>query len=103
MDIRYKSLNKNTQICRDLAEIGVCRDRWDANKASCYMCDLIFDEKQIQEIANRERLNYKDAGLLFHAMNKPGCKIIQSLSEEDRKKILGKVYLYKGQLHIFML
>ena len=88
MDIRYNSLKPN-DFYRALAEIGACQDRWDANKASCYMCDLIFDEKEVKMIANRERLHYKEAGWLFHAMNMPGCKILQSLLEEDRRKILG--------------
>ena len=85
---REKSL-AGSDLAKELAKIGGCRD--EKGNVACYMCDLTLNADDIIEIGDDGKFNsFVEAGLFFHAREKPWCGFLHNLPKKDRKRLLGE-------------
>ena len=73
-----------------MLELGAFRDKWNHDTIACYKCNSKLDPGDILAIMVEENLTFKETGNLLHTAQNPWCDIVQNLSVDEKRKVLGK-------------
>ena len=68
------------------------------------MCDLNLNEDRIMAIRDEGELNnFVEAGMFYHARERPWCAFLKRLPEEYRNELLGKLGILKTEIYVQMV